>query len=254
LKDLGGLLFELSNEDRLNILRELKKNPMRLSRVSEKFGFTVPETARNISRLSEEELIAKDSGGFYHLTPIGEEALELITGFDFLSKNRSYFMTHSLSKLPREFSVGLGSLEKCKLVNEVTTTMRNIERVMSEAEEYYWFVADQLLASGLAIAVEAVKRGVVFKKLLRRNANIPDDILAMANNPAFDSAAREKKFESRYADKIEVAVFLSEKEVAALCFPEMNGRFDYLGFTSKDEVFHKWSKSLFLYYWDKAKR
>jgi predicted transcriptional regulator len=254
LKDLGGLLFELSNEDRLNILRELKKNPMRLSRVSEKFGFTVPETARNISRLSEEELIAKDSSGFYHLTPIGEEALELIVGFDFLSKNRSYFMTHSLSKLPHDFSMSLGSLEKCKSVSEVTTTMRNIERAMSEAEEYYWFAADQLLASGLTIAVEAVKRGVIFKKLLPRNANIPDDILAMANNPIFDSAAREKKFESRYADKIEVAIFLSEKEVATLCFPETNGRFDYLGFTSKDEIFHKWSKSLFLYYWDKAKR
>jgi predicted transcriptional regulator len=254
LKDLGGLLFELSNEDRLNILRELKKNPMRLSRISEKFGSTVPETARNILRLNEEDLIVKDSGGFYHLTPLGDEALELLSGFEFLSKNRSYFMTHSLSKLPHEFSVGLGSLEKCKIVNEVTTTMRNIERVMSEAEEYYWFVADQLLASGLPIAVEAVKRGVAFKKLLLRNASIPDDILAMANNSVFDRAAREKKFESRYADRIEVAIFLSEKEVAALCFPETNGRFDFLGFTSKDEVVHKWSKSLFLHYWDKAKR
>jgi predicted transcriptional regulator len=254
LRDLGGLLFELSNEDRLNILRELKKKPMRLSRISEKFSFTVPETARNILRLSEEELITKDSGGFYHLTPIGEEALELIIGFDFLSKNRSYFMTHSLSDLPREFSVSLGCLEKCKLVSEVTTTMRNIERVMGEAEEYFWFVADQLLASGLTIAVEAVKRGVIFKKLLPVNVNIPDDIFAMANNPVFDSAAREKKFESRYADKIEVAVFLSEKEVAGLCFPDTNGRFDYLGFTSKDDVFLRWSKSLFLYYWDKAKR
>jgi hypothetical protein len=145
LKDLGGLLFELSNEDRLYILRELKKKPMRLSHVSEKFGFTVPETARNISRLSKEELIAKDSRGFYYLTPVGEEALELIVGFDFLSKNRSYFTTHSLSQLPREFSVGLGSLEKCRFVNKVTTTMRNIERVMHEAEEYFWFAADQLL-------------------------------------------------------------------------------------------------------------
>src|SRR5208283_1158334 len=108
---------------------------------------------------------------------------------------------------------------------------------------YFWFMSDQLLASGLPIAVEAVKRGVAFKKLLPRNVNIPDDVLAMANNPVFEIAAREKKFESRYLDRVDVAIFLSEKEVAAICFPETQGRLDYLGFTTKDELAHKWSKS-----------
>ena len=249
-----SLLFELSNEDRLNILRELEKNPMRLSRVSERFAFTVPETARNLSRLSEANLIVKDADGFFHLTPFGEEVLQLLPGFEFLSKNRDYFMTHHLSVLPREFATGLGALANCKIVNELTAVLHNIEKVMSEAECYFWFMADQLLASGLPIAVEAVKRGVEFKKILPRNTNIPSDVLTMANHPVFDAAARTRRFESRYLDKVDVAIFISEKEVAAICFPNVNGKFDFLGFTTKDELAHKWSIALFSYYWDKAKR
>ena len=102
--------------------------------------------------------------------------------------------------------------------------------------------------------MEAVKRGISFKKLLPIKVNIPDDVLAMANNPVFESAARQKKFESRYLERIDVAIFLSEREVAAICFPATKGGFDYLGFTAKDELACKWSKSLFSYFWDRAKR
>ena len=46
---------------------------------------------------------------------------------------------------------------------------------------------------------------------------------------------------------------ISEKEVAALAFPEVTGGFDYLGFTSRDEKTLKWCTELFQYYWDRAK-
>src|SRR4030066_1779459 len=110
MQDLCNLLFELSNVDRLNILTVLKKKPMKLSHVSKRFGFTVPETARNVSRLQEANLIAKNVNGAFHLTPIGEEALQLLQGFKFLSKHKKYFTTHTLNPLPPEFISGIGSL------------------------------------------------------------------------------------------------------------------------------------------------
>jgi predicted transcriptional regulator len=91
LQDLCNLLFELSNVDRLNIMLELQKKPMKISHVSKKFGFTVQETSRNISRLFDANLIFKDTNGVYHLTPYGEEALNLLSGFEFLSKNSHAF-------------------------------------------------------------------------------------------------------------------------------------------------------------------
>ena len=103
LQQLCSLLFELSNEDRLNILIELRKTPMKLSHISEKLHSTVPETARNLARLSEESLITKDVDGAFHLTPLGEAALQLLPGFSFLSKHKKYFKTHTLSTLPSEY-------------------------------------------------------------------------------------------------------------------------------------------------------
>jgi predicted transcriptional regulator len=101
MHELSKLLFELSNEDRLRILLELKKTPMRLSRVSEKFEFTVPETARNMTRLTETGLITKDTEGNFYLTALGETSLLLLANFEFISKNIKYFKTHAISNLPR---------------------------------------------------------------------------------------------------------------------------------------------------------
>ena len=253
MQDLCNLLFELSNVDRLNMLTELKKKPMKLSHVSKRFGFTVPETARNISRLHEANLIAKDVNGTFHLTPIGEEALQLLPGFKFLSKHKKYFTTHTLNTLPPEFISGIGSLANCKFVDELTESLFIFENMIREANEYVWILADQILASALPLISEAVTRGVEFRKILPRNANIPESILALANDPVFDRAARAHKLESRYLDKVDVVVFVSDK-AAAISFTDLEGRFDYLDFIAKDDVAHVWLKSLYSYYWNRAKR
>ena len=254
LKQLCNLLFELSNEDRLNILLELQKNPLRLSHISEKFHFTVPETARNIARLTEANLLYKDADGRFRLTPLGEEALKLLPSFEFISKNKNYLQTHSLSRLPPEFATGIGALVDYKFVKEVTTSIFNIENMMRQADEFIWVMVDQLLASAVSLSAEAVSRGVELRKIIPRTADIPDPILTLANDPVFEKAARARKLESRYLDRVDVTILLSEKELALIAFPTLEGKFDFLGFQSQDELAHNWAKSLFLHYWDKAKR
>jgi predicted transcriptional regulator len=253
MQELCNLLFELSNIDRLNILIELKKKPMKLSHVSKRFGFTVPETARNISRLHEANLVFKDVSGVFHLTPVGEEALHLLPGFKFLSKQKRYFMTHSLNALPSEFVTGIGALVNCKFVGEITESFFIFENMIREADEYVWILVDQVLASALPLISEAVKRGVEIRKILPRNANIPEGILALANDPVFDRAARAHKLESRYLNKVDVCIFVSDK-AAAISFPDLEGRFDYLDFIATDYVAQEWLSSLYSYYWDRAKR
>jgi predicted transcriptional regulator len=151
LQELCSLLFELSNEDRLNILQELKKNPMKLSRISEKFDFTVPETARNMSRLTEAALILKDSDGYFYLTPLGQASLKLIPSFEFISRHKNYFKTHIISTLPLEYATSMGALEKSEFMNGVTEMLFNTENMLREAEEFIWISVDQILASSLPI-------------------------------------------------------------------------------------------------------
>jgi hypothetical protein len=83
--------------------------------------------------------------------------------------------------------------------------------------------------------------------------SIPPAIFKMGNDPAFTAAAREKKLESRYLDDINLVLGLSEK-VASIIFPDLEGKFDYVSFRTKDAEALNWAKSMFMYYWNNAKR
>jgi predicted transcriptional regulator len=252
LENFSSLLFELSSIDRLDILFLLKKTPLKLSHVSKKLDFTVQETSRNITRLSEAKMIEKDVDGLYHLTPYGEEALNLLSGFKVLFKNREYLTTHVLTELPARFRASLGVLESCEFVDDVMVAFHNIENMITKAEKFVWILTNQVLASTIPYLTKAVERGTEFRLLMPKDYMPSKDVRELVSNPAFEKASRAKKLESRFLDKIDVFLCLSEKEVAALAFPNSEKRLDYIGFKSKNESVVDWSKALYEHYWEKA--
>jgi predicted transcriptional regulator len=254
LEALHNLLFELASEDRLNILLELKNKPNRLSYLSKKLGFTVQETSRNISRLTEAKLVTKSADGCFCLTPYGEETLDLLGGINFLSKHREYFVTHTLSTMPKEFSHSLASLNGCQLVDDVMVAFSNVERMIKKAEKYVWISSNQVLVSTLPYLQEAVKRGVEFKLILPMDVAPPKDAVERMYDPVFLQALKTGQFENRLLEKMDVLICLSEKEVAALGFLNVDGKMDYHGFNSEDELSFKWTKALFSHYWNLATR
>ena len=252
MENFSSLLFELSSTDRLDMLFLLKKSPLKLSHVSKKLDFTVQETSRNITRLSEAKMIRKDVDGLYHLTPYGEEALNLLSGFNFLFKNREYLTTHVLTELPARFRASLGVLDGCEFVNDVMVAFRNIENMITKAEKFVWILTNQVLASTIPYLTKAVERGTEFRLLMPKDYMPSKDVRELVSNPAFEKANRAKKLESRFLNKVDVFLCLSEKEVAALAFPNSEERLDYIGFKSKHEAVVDWSKALYGYYWEKA--
>ena len=58
--------------------------------------------------------------------------------------------------------------------------------------------------------------------------------------------------EYRYLDEINLKIYMSEKEVAILCFPKIDGEVDMMGFISSDPKFHGWCSDVFDYYWDRS--
>jgi predicted transcriptional regulator len=148
----------------------------------------------------------------------------------------------------------IGVLASSEFVDKFTSTLFNIENMIRESEEFVWVITDQIPASVLPIYIDTLKRGVECRKIMPRNASIPSAIFTMGNDPAFTAAAREQKLESRYLDKIDLVLGLSEKEIASIMFPDLEGKFDYISFRTKDREALNWAKSLFLYYWNKAKR
>jgi predicted transcriptional regulator len=222
--------------------------------LSKKLDFTVQETSRNISRLADAKLVTKETDGCFRLTPYGEETLNLLEGFNFLSKHRDYFATHTLSTIPKEFSNSLASLGGCQLVDDVMVAFSNVETMIQKAEKYIWILSNQILVSTLPYLEESLKRGVEFKLILPITVNPPKDALERMYSPIFLQAVKAGKLENRFLDKIDVLICLSEKEVAALGFLNADGRLDYHGFRAVDELSFRWTKALYSHYWNMATR
>ena len=245
MKRLRNLLFELSSEDRLRILLELEKKPMKLTPLSKKLDLTVQETSRHLSRLSDAKLIKKGVDGFYRPTPYGQHAMKLLSGFEFLSKHREYFTTHTTSRLPNEFVSRIGDLVNCTFTDDVMVAFHSVDNMIQEAQEYVWILSDQILMSTRPFLEEAVKRGVEFRVIL------PEDLIpppGFEPNPAID-----KVMKMRILKRIDVVIAMSEKEARGVVFPTIDEKMDYFVFGTTDERSYKWCRDLFLYYWERAK-
>ena len=252
LDNFSSLLFELSSVDRLGILFLLKKTPLKLSHVSKKLDFTVQETSRNITRLSKAKLIRKDVEGLYHLTPYGEESLNLLSGFSFIFNNSDYFTTHTLDKMPDMFRASLGVLDRCEFISDVMVSFHNIENMIAEADEFVWILTDQILVSTIPYLIQAIESGTQFRLMMPRDYKPSADIRKLVDSPIFETASRSRKLENRFIETIDVFLCLSEKQVAALAFPTLKGGFDYTGFMAKNKSVVEWSKTVFTYYWNEA--
>jgi predicted transcriptional regulator len=230
----------------------LKKTPLKLSHISSKLDFTVQETSRNVLRLSDAKLIRKDVDGTFHLTPYGEEVLNLLPGFRVLFKNREYFMTHTLSRFPPQFRAGLGILNNFDFASDVMVTFHNIEKMIAKAEEFVWILTNQVLASTVPYLMQELERGGEFRLLMPKDYLPSKDVRELVTNPVFAKATRSNKLEIKFLEIVDVCLCLSENEVSVLAFSNLEGRLDYTGFKAEGELAVEWSKALYTYYWNRA--
>ena len=256
MENLCKLLFELSNQDRLRILRQIGKEAMNVTNLSKALDLTTQESSRHLSRLNEVGLTVKDVNGFHHVSPLGKLVLKQLPGLEFVSKHTDYFTTHSLDRLPLEFVSRLGDLSDATYIDDIMTGFYAAEKMIREAEEYIWQINDQYLMSTMPLVREALDRGVKIWQIEAKHIVPPpeldDDYFRGKDVQAFNRARTNGLLEERVLERLEIYLHMSEKEVAALAFPTQGGKFDYLGFTSKDEQAHKWCRDVFHYYWERA--
>jgi predicted transcriptional regulator len=132
-----------------------------------------------------------------------------------------------------------------------------IEKTIKEAEEFFWYITNELLGSAnvYTTGLEALDRGVEFRCIEPIGYKPPRDILDNVSKEvwdAYDIHRSKGLLLDRKHETIDVILYMNEKEVAVLDFPELTGAFDYLGFTSSDPKVLDWCKDLHSYYWDKG--
>jgi predicted transcriptional regulator len=113
------IFFELASDQRLSILFKLNRQESEagvynLSKLAKHLDVTMQEVHRNLNRLMDAGLIEKDSAGIFSLTTFGNTIINQIATFDFLSRNKEYFSTHTFGKETRmKFIQRIGALNNC---------------------------------------------------------------------------------------------------------------------------------------------
>ena len=240
MENLGGLLFELSSEERMGILLAVNAEKMRLSNIAERMNFTATEASRQLQRLSEAKLIQRDSEGFFTITKYGELSLSLLDSLIFTSANREYFLEHDASVLPSEFIGRLGDLRGCSFQGDFISTLAYDEEMLRSAEEYAYTMANQIHYSAQPLVAEKMKAGFDARSILPENL-VPPPGLRLAEGVA-----------RRLLPKVDFHLIVTDKE-AVFGLPYLNGKMDYAQFVSKDEKFRGWCLDLSHHCWDKTK-
>jgi predicted transcriptional regulator len=244
------LLFELSNEDRYNILQVLTTTNHNVTSIARELSLTTQESSRHLNRLAEKILIEKTTSGEYTLTQYGTLVLRQATGLIFASANREYFTHHKMPELPTQYVSRLSELDESRLVNDVMVVFALIERIIDEAEEYIWRLTDRYNMMSLPKLEAATERGISFRLMQTKHFQYPPDW--PGPGIVLKEARLKGLFDVRTSCEADLFIAMNEKEVAILSFPMENNLFDYRGFTSNDPDFHAWCRDIFEHYWNAA--
>ncbi|MFH0850734.1 MAG: ArsR family transcriptional regulator [Candidatus Bathyarchaeota archaeon] len=250
MEKLCDLFFEFSNEDRLRILYRLRDEPSTVTSLSRDLGLTTQETSRHLSRLGEIGLTLKEPDGTHSLTPYGDLSLAQISGFRFTCAHSEYMKSHRLTGLPQEFIARIGELENSVYTDDVMVIFHRVEQTIKAAEEYVLRLTDRYIITVVPTWEEALGRGVEFRLLDPRNIVIPPEF---NRGPVLTEALISGQFVNKTLESVDIFLAISEKEVAGICFPGLDGRMDYRGFHSDDPGVHRWAKDLYEYFWERSK-
>jgi predicted transcriptional regulator len=252
LSDALDLFFELSNEDRLKILTTLRDNPAKLTQISTTLGLPNQEVSRQLSRLTTLNLCYRDGEGAYRLTPYAEMALTLTSGYEFLSKNRFYFKTHTAAGLSMAFQLRMGELVACKPISEVLTNMYDVQKAIDGAEEHLWYIVEQGNMSVAKAIENAALRGVDYRVIMPNEIKPSEPYTEYIRGWPPSHPLRSKNVHRRYLETLPLGLVVTEKEAPQILFPTLDGKLDYSGFKAADSDSVRWCHEIFLHYWELA--
>jgi len=257
-EDLCCLLFELSSDDRLNILRQLKKEAASVTTLSKLVDLTTQEASRQVFRLKKAGLLLKDQKGLYRLTSYAELVLKQLEGLSFMSRYKEYFKKHSLARIPEDLVLRIGDISETTYLSNVSQALYGAERLIKKAHDYIWLISDQNSFGVFCELGKALERGtrnraiqtkgfVYLPSIVRDYFQYYEEHITPIERHSWNMGT----LEDRLADRVDVFLLVSEKE-AAVAFPLNSGKFDYLTFSGSEKRFHNWCSDIFEYYWLEA--
>lgn len=240
-KGIDRLFYDLASESRLAIIRELKEENLKNNELGGKLELTATEAFRQLQHLTEARLVHRLPDGTYAITNYGKLTLHLLQSLAFTYEHKEYFLNHDVWRLPIQFVNRIGELSTGTLCMDTIENMNRAGQMFSEAEKYAWAMGEKLLESLGPAMARPVSKGVKFR-FMGYESRLPN----FNHGPGVTPHT-----EIRTLTDVPTTIVCTEKE-AVICLPSTEGRMDYAGFHSKDQLFVSWARDVFLYHWDKA--
>jgi len=238
-------------------------NPYKHSELEKKLNLPGPEITRHIKRLLKYNLIKRNSDRTYFRTNFGKLINEGLDFFEFNVMFRDFIISHDIDAIPSELLLNLGILKNCKFL---TKTMENIElwsSIIKDAESFIWSISEQAINTDLPMIQQKIInqnleiRSILHVSLLKKYVQTEEwEIYVEGPKPEiFQDLSKKIGMPDciRKTDEAKLVLLITESK--AILFLSDKKKIDYSEclYAENNEIFIKWAKNLFEYYWKKAK-
>ena len=253
-EDMALIFWDVSSEQRLQIVINLKEKRYTLSQMAKKLDATSPEVHRNFARLLKSGIIEKGVDGYYGLTLFGEIIYNQMSPITFVAKNKKYFNDHDFGELPQKFIDRIGELENSKLIKPHVKVLECWKNIYKNAEKYVCNILVEISYSSdlIEILADKLNGDVKISSIFSDVAVVSEERDKIMREKTFQKFISSDTLRRKMKKNIQIVVVLNEKE-AGVIFPTKNSEADLSKmFYSADPSFHDWCLDYFNYSWSNS--
>lgn len=234
------LFTELASENRLSILQTLNEKPMTFTNLIKEVDINSTEASRQLSRLTEAQLIEKKGDGIYYNTLLGKLVISTISDLSFISEKSGYFLKHDTAHIPLDLLRQIDALSKCEIITGVYNILNTHEKFSGGVNSYFWYMCDDFPRHHLPEIEKKLDEGMEIKVIL------PKDLCS----PSILTEKNRNKIKFKVMEQIKISVTVNDK-FSIIELPGQDGMIDHnTAIFSYDDRSREWCKKLFEYYWE----
>ena len=245
-------IFSVLNSNiRRSIIYYLLEEEMSTSQLSKKLKMTLQAMQKHLPKLLNAGIVKKTNDGTLTLTQIGHVLTNQISSIEFLSDNKSYLETHSVSSLPSSFLQRIGDLENFEIVHE-SNSIEKFNDFLTEIEIHFKILSKQnYFDLDAKMISDMLKKEIKISQISEENTTHKMNMMKQKNKKILDKKHKhEALFERKTMKNIPLLTCVSEKS-ACIVFLNNNGVVDSKNILwSKDQRFVSWCNDFFEYFWN----
>lgn len=251
MAELGKLMVEVFGSERLAILEALEAGPKRYSELSKTLRASEGELSRNLGRLSEAGLVAKQPDGGFCRTPLAATLLRHVPSLRFLADNADFVRTHAVHELPTSALATIQALGRAELRSDLFSIMEGIQDVFRGVTKRFhalWIIADTVWDEQQLRSQQALADRIEANDAEVRAVMLEEEVPLYNNLPA----AALHRMQARILPRAPVSLAISDSS-AFVSFNGNDGRLDNnYAFVGRDPAFVAWCEGLFEEAWSRA--